>query len=221
MPHPKNGYSIAGACVPGVTTIIGRFKDSAGLLHWAFEQGKAAQRGEINSLYDRRNQSADAGTLAHAMVEAHLAGEWYDPPSDIDPDILAKGQQGFQNFLTWKENTRITITHQEVQLTSSEYQFGGCIDAVGADSSKKVVLIDWKTSNAIYQDALLQLAAYSILWDENFPNSKVSGGYHLCRFSKETADFHHHYWNELEDAKEQFILLRRCYELDKKLKRRV
>ncbi len=37
----------------------------------------------------------------------------------------------------------------------------------------------------------------------------VTGGeFHLLRFSKEHADFAHHYWNELDDAWEQFLLLR-------------
>ena len=65
MPHPKQGYKTQdGKRAPGVTTIIGRFKDSGGLLWWAFEQGKAAERGEINSLYDKRDEAGDAGTLA-------------------------------------------------------------------------------------------------------------------------------------------------------------
>ena len=55
MAHPKGGYKLDGKRVPGTTTIIGRFKDSGGLLYWAFEQGKAAERGEIEKLYDRRD----------------------------------------------------------------------------------------------------------------------------------------------------------------------
>ncbi len=64
MPHPKGGYKTQdGKRAPGVTTIIGRFKDSGGLLWWAFEQGKAAERGEINSLYDKRDEAGDADLL--------------------------------------------------------------------------------------------------------------------------------------------------------------
>ena len=34
--RPKAGYkNAAGEKVPGVTTVIGRFKDSGALLHWA------------------------------------------------------------------------------------------------------------------------------------------------------------------------------------------
>ena len=62
MGRPTLGYRLKdGTKVPGVTTIIGRFKDSGGLLWWAFEQGQAAERGEINSLYDKRDAAAEAG----------------------------------------------------------------------------------------------------------------------------------------------------------------
>jgi len=75
MPHPKGGYRLSdGTRVPGVTTIISRFKDSGGLLWWAFEQGQAAQRGEINSLYDKRDEAATAGTICHDLVEKYIKG---------------------------------------------------------------------------------------------------------------------------------------------------
>ena len=76
MPHPKGGYRLKdGTRVPGTTTIIGRFKDSGGLLWWAFYQGQAAERGEINSLYDKRDEAAEAGTIAHDLVDLFLHGE--------------------------------------------------------------------------------------------------------------------------------------------------
>src|SRR6266536_485216 len=41
--------------VPGTTSIIGRFKDSGGLLHWAFQQGKSGRR----HLYEEAEKAAD------------------------------------------------------------------------------------------------------------------------------------------------------------------
>ncbi len=76
MARPKGGYkNKEGQRVPGVTTIIGRFKDSGGLMFWACEQGKAIERGEIDKLYDKRDEAAEAGTIAHALVEMHISGE--------------------------------------------------------------------------------------------------------------------------------------------------
>ena len=220
MPHPTKGYfNKDGKRVPGVTTIIGRFKDSGGLLWWAFEQGKSAERGEISSLYDKRDEAADAGTLAHGMVEAYING---DPLPEVNfDDVGTAAIQGFNNYKRWAENNRIQVIKQEMQLVSEEYQFGGCPDAMGIDTEGRLCILDWKTSNSVYQDYLIQLSAYRQLWEENNPDKPIDGGNHLLRFSKEHADFTHHYWENLDDAWEQFKLFRRAYDLDKLLKKRV
>ena len=71
-------HTEAGEQVPSVTTIIGRFKDSGGLIFWAFKEGcqqgqeKAANPQLSFDLY--RDKAAEAGTMAHDMVEAHIKG---------------------------------------------------------------------------------------------------------------------------------------------------
>lgn len=219
MPHPKGGYRLKNRKkVPGVTTIIGRFKDSGGLLWWAFDQGKAAERGEINSLYDKRDEAAESGTLAHELVEKYINGEGLYALKKQCNDPLA--WQGFENYLTWEKNSKIKIIEQEMELVSEIYCYGGCLDGIGEDTDKRLCLIDWKTSNRVYQDHIIQLAAYKHLWEINNPDKPITGGFHLCRFSKEHADFTHHYWAELDDAWEQFKLFRTAYDLDKRLKKR-
>ncbi len=107
MPHPSKGYAVNGVKVPGVTTIIGRFKDSGGLLFWAFEQGKAAERGEISKLYDKRDEAAEAGTLAHSLVEARIHGQSLPDFSTIAPDITKQAMQGLENYDHWQIDNRI------------------------------------------------------------------------------------------------------------------
>ena len=220
IPHPKHGYRLQnGDKVPGVTTILGRFKESGALMFWACEQGKAIERGEISNMYDKRDAAAEAGTLAHSLVEAHING--LPLPVLPDNDTGKQAQQGYENYIRWQEDNRIQVIKQEMLMVSERYRFGGCPDALGIDSRGNLCILDWKTSGAIYVDFILQIAGYHILHDENHPDQPITGGYHLLRFAKENADFAHHYWSELEDAKEMFILLARAYELDKKLKKRV
>ncbi|GAH49188.1 unnamed protein product, partial [marine sediment metagenome] len=133
--------------------------------------------------------------------------------------FLAK--QGFENYLNWATNNKIKIIEQEMELVSEEFRFGGCPDGIGRDSQKRYCLVDWKTSNGVYVDFLIQLAGYEHLWNINHPDKLLTGGFHLCRFSKENADFAHHYWSELDDAWTQFKLLRQAYDIDKKLKKRL
>jgi hypothetical protein len=215
MPHPKGGYrNSAGVKIPSTTGIIGRFKESGALLFWAFEQGKAAQRGEINSLYDKRDEAADFGTRVHALVESSIKGEALPDIATLPEQV----QSGLNAYLTWASMTKLKIVEQEVSMTSEVHQFGGTLDAIG-EINGELCLLDWKTSKAVYQDMLIQLAAYNILWTENFPDRPLHG-FHLCRFSKEHGDFSHHFWKSLPEAHEQFILLRRAYDLDKQLKAR-
>jgi hypothetical protein len=188
-------------------------------MFWAFEQGKAAERGEIYKLYDKRDEAAEAGTLAHEMVENHIAG---NPPPDVGlypPEVVKQALQGYENYLRWADTTKMEIVEQETPLVSEKYQFGGTLDAIMVNG--ELALGDWKTSNSVYPDHIIQLAAYWKLWEENYPDRPITGGFHLCRFAKEHADFAHHYWAELDDAWEQFKLFRVAYDIDKKLKKRV
>jgi hypothetical protein len=219
--RPTAGYkNAAGEKVPGVTTIIGRFKDSGALLHWAFGQGKLAEQGKINNLYEKRDEAAEAGTLAHTLIETAIHGG--DPVAVCTAHPIAetreKAWNAYQQYQKWASQTGIEILATEIPLVSEKYQFGGTPDAIGKIGND-VVLVDWKTSNGVYVDYLIQLAAYKELIEE-CTEYRITGGFHLLRFSKESADFAHHHWGELDDAWRSFILFRDAYELDKKLKKR-
>jgi hypothetical protein len=68
---------------------------------------------------------------------------------------------------------------------------------------------------------LWQIAAYGVLWEEHHPDQPITGGYHLIRFSKESADFAHYHYGELEDARQMFLGLVPLFSLDKKIATRV
>lgn len=218
--RPKTGYrNAAGESVPGVTSIISRYKDSGALLHWAFAQGKLAEQGKISTLYEKRDEAADAGTLAHALIDASIHGE--DAAGLLDgvaEETRTKAENAFAQFVKWRDQSGITIVATEMPLVSERYQFGGTPDAIG-QIGDDLVLLDWKTSNGVYQDYLIQLAAYKELIEE-CTEYRITGGFHLLRVAKESADFAHHYWGELDDAWRAFVLYREAWDLDKKLKKR-
>ena len=223
MPTPSKGYYIEGKRVPGTTTIIGRFKDSSPLLYWACEQGKAIERREISSLYDKRDLAADIGTAAHDMADKYLKGG--NPVESTDylslaPEGQSKALQAFDMFLEWWEGTNLKIRATEVQLTSEKYKYGGTPDWI-LETPKGLAMGDIKTSNGIYTDYLIQVAAYKQLWDENYPEEPIVGGFHICRFSKDFPDFDHKYCAELDLAFRQFVLFREAYDIDKELRKRV
>lgn len=207
-------YIVNGQVVPGVTTITGRFKEADPLMAWAYKQGK-----EGKDFREERDAAAAAGTLAHALVEAHLRGENY-PLDGIDPEILSKGFQGFENWCKWKRQTRLEITPWEKPLVCEHHLYGGTPDALVTLDGLTVVA-DWKTSagGAAYVEHLCQIAAYAHLFED--AGHKLAEGYHLCTFSRDTGDFVHHYFSDLDDAWRLFLMYRGAYELDKTLQRRV
>lgn len=230
MATPRAGYYLEDRTrVPGVTTVLGRFKESGGLLHWAFKQG-CEQTTELlttdcnfaPNLYRVRDEAGASGTLAHEMVEIYINGgdhmiALHDQPKDRAQDAL----NAFQMFREWEENSKIEIISkwQEIQMVSEKYGYGGTPDAIGRNQKGQLVLLDWKTSNAIYSDYGLQLAAYAALWEEN-GNEPITGGFHICRFSKEFPDFSHHYYGNLDLEWQQFKLYIEAYKLDKLTKKR-
>jgi hypothetical protein len=220
MPTPRKGYFLAdGTKVPGTTTILGRFKESGALLKWAWNRGREFPNED---LYATRDEAGNVGTAAHAMVEARIAGE--DPEKReellaLDAPGREKARNAFSMYEAWAAQSRLEIVAQEMQLVSETYRFGGTPDAIGRIGAE-LCLVDWKTSNGVYSDYLLQLAAYRLLWEEVHPDQPLTGGFHLCRFSKEHGDFAHHYYRELDSAREMFIHLRAAYEFDKELRKR-
>lgn len=217
MGRPKGGYkNAAGKRVPGVTTIISRFKDSGGLIHWAWNEGM-----EGRDYRDSRDKAANAGTIAHAMVEHHLTGKNIESDlPDVDAETMAKARDAHEAYLQWERQSKIDFLAIENALVSEVHQVGGTIDGIGVIDDKLCV-IDFKTSNAIYQDALIQVATYEVIWNENHPEAPITGGAHILRFAKEHGDFAHHHYPNLDEAFRQFVLFREAYEIDKVLKKRV
>jgi len=172
------------------------------------------------NIKDVKEQAADAGTLAHEMVEAHLTGgNPLDAVVGKDAAVVDQASKGYSNYLAWERQTSLKVVSWEQTLVSELYRYGGTPDAI-VEIDGKLSLADWKSSNAVYSDYLLQISAYHQLWSENFPDKPLHGS-HLLRFSKDYGDFVHYYFDDLDDAWKMFQLLRQAYELDKALKKRV
>ncbi len=217
MPTPKSGYMLDGKKIPGVTTIIGRFKESGALIGWAYKQGrlheglKAQGLPAPGSLYEVVNDAANIGTEVHARVDDDIHSRPYSLDGADERVHLAFGA-----YIKWKAQTNALIVATEMPLISKIHRFGGTPDAI-ASVDGQLCLLDWKTSKYVYTDHLIQLAAYRELWNETHTAEPLTGGSHLLRFDKETGEFEHHYFENLDAAWEQFKLFRAAYDLDKEL----
>ncbi|KKK75628.1 hypothetical protein LCGC14_2871800, partial [marine sediment metagenome] len=113
-----------------------------------------------------RDKAADAGTLAHAMVEAYLTGQSPDAlTAGLDLETVGKAETAFLAFLEWSESTKLKVVETELSLVSEKHLFGGTLDARVLTINDRLTIGDWKTSNAIYGDMLMQVAAYKALYE--------------------------------------------------------
>lgn len=227
---PTSLYKLkSGKRVPGTTTILGRWKESENLIAWAYNTGyEHGEQGLTPNRFAVKDEAAGIGTYTHALFEWHLNGRdgpEPDPGQCMAPEHrtfenIERGRLGFANALEWLDLTGLTITSWEQPLISEKHAYGGTPDGI-AERKGRLAIADWKTSKRVYADYLLQLAAYWILWDENFSHSPVTGGIHIVRFAKLNGDFSHHHFDQLDREKRQFLLLREAFELDKIIKQRV
>jgi len=245
VPTPTQGYRCAdGKRVPGTTTILDRFKDAGGIIWWANRLAleplleirsvlmSADYETEIQAkitkfcaldptMWDHKlaaQKAADAGTVAHEMVECWLRKTPFDALKHPH-HLYEMAEPAFAAFLQWAEQSRLEVQETEKALVSEKYRFGGTRDAIMV--SGKRAIGDWKTSNAIYPEYLCQLAAYGLL-DEEAGNT-IDGGYHLVRFSKQAkpddpVQFSHHYWSHLDAPRKAFLLMRELYDLMAQIK---
>jgi hypothetical protein len=216
MPTPKAGYyTAAGKRVPGVTTILGRFKPADGLIWWAWNEGR-----EGRDYRETRDAAADAGTEIHALAHRFV----HDPTAAFEPELATLSEpvrRGFEAFERWWRGCRfVRVAGAEIPLVSERYEFGGTLDLLVYDEKRRLHLVDYKAANDVYPEALCQVAAYENLWLEHHPDQPVNGERHIIRFSKEFGDFVHRSYTELELGWQQFLLFRAAYANDAVLKRR-
>lgn len=212
---PTQPYkNAAGKRIPSVTTVISRFKESGALIHWAWDLGK--QGVDYRQV---RDDAADAGTLAHAMVEATIRGTDFPMEKDHDAEKWRKATNAFEAFQEWQQQTQLQPADTEVPMTCECHQVGGTLDTILVQG--KLGLGDWKTSNGVYPEYMIQLAAYRHLWAVNYPDRPLTGGSHLLRFSKSGGDFTHHFWADLSEAWDAFVHMRALYDIMTDLKGRV
>ena len=200
-----------GKRVPSVTTINKIGDDPGGLIHWAWNLGT-----EGKDYREARDESAEAGTLGHALVDAAIHNTEIDLSRFTD-EIKEQGLRAFGAYIEWRKQTKLKFVAGETPLVSKKYNFGGCLDAVALQHGR-YVLADWK-SGALYPSYRCQLAAYAKLWEEHEPDKPISG-FHLCRFNRTSGDFVHAFYSDLSPDWEIFKLKLTLYNAIKDQKKR-
>lgn len=177
-----------GVKVPGVTTILATISKPQ-LMPWCAKEERDGIIGVINNLDDshlgegvlnvkkllpekyfyetKRDTAASVGTICHFMCECYL--------KNVDPDLsefpkeqVSLAENGFIKFLEFWEKSGFKVTETEWPLVHEDLKYGGTLDVTCKDGTNQNVLLDLKTSKAIYPEYFSQVAAYSNLMAGHF-----------------------------------------------------
>lgn len=193
---------------------------------------RAADEAVVPNLYDDKT-AADAGTIAHEVIENHLQGR---PITGGKVDDLAKAageaaltqaMQAFESFKRWLDMVRFELVATEVSLVDDDLGYGGTVDYVGLVNGE-LALIDWKTSKRVYEEYLAQVGAYAHLWecgrlnyvDQEAPKTlgTVIDSVHVLKLGKGSTTFQHSafYAGALDDG---YNLFRAAFDVSRSLER--
>ena len=194
--HTK--YYVDKRKVASVTTVIGNNLgwNKGALIGWSRKMAMSGQ--DPNTI---KNEAASIGTLTHKMVENYVLEKPISTFIYSEEDI-AKATVGFQAFLDWEKTAKPVYLYTEIQLVSKEFLYGGTIDLV-VDVAGHTGILDIKTSNNVYKEHVIQLAAYRHLYREN------NGPVDYCsilQLDKRSGEFTYHFIEEerLDRAFEAF-----------------
>ena len=108
-----------------------------------------------------RDSSADYGTLVHEAVAAAARG------LPVESLQMLPVVERFKEFLAREKIEPVLV--EEIVYSEKEGIYGGTVDLVGRRTTAPGVggiVVDWKSSNAIYPDHILQVAAYAKALEE-------------------------------------------------------
>jgi hypothetical protein len=183
---------------PGVTGYLNVINKPA-LLPWAKKEALSLVRAALESSLSQANkividkawidqviaagmkrpdkikdEAANLGTLVHKYIDQIIRGKI---PTELTPEM----EPAVTAFLNWWEKSKIGIVMGDTKVASLVHRYGGSLDALGRQNGNYVIL-DWKTSNGIYAEYALQVAAYAHAFSETY-GSTCSRGF-IVRFSK-------------------------------------
>lgn len=113
----------------------------------------------------RKDQQADAGSVAHFMIQCHFQRKIPDFRK-VSQEAIDIGSDIFNRFMTWWVDNDLTWIASELELVSETYRYGGTLDIAAIDHKERVWILDIKTARGIYFNQKTQVAGQGQLWNE-------------------------------------------------------
>lgn len=118
-----------------------------------------------------RKKSKNATDVGH---EVHEAIEKYIKQKKVPEGLSAEAKKGFDQFIIWEAKRKPVWIASELIVCSEKHQLAGTMDAL-AIIDGNLMVVDFKTSNQISEEAFLQTAAYQMMLTEMDNSIEVKG----------------------------------------------
>jgi hypothetical protein len=203
-----------GEKIPSVTAITGLL-DKPALVYWAHGLGI---QGIVN-FRQLRDAIGKAGTLSHEFAIGHLAGMSFDMQAfelrkSYTEDEFNLARPIHERFIRWADANMPETIFAEHPLVSEIHQYGGRLDWFGLINGVRT-LIDFKFTKAIYEEAILQVAAYRGLLLESQNEVDEVRIVRIGRTEEEGQEELSPSVSKLDSAWEAFLHLRAFWDLKK------
>ena len=227
----KHSYFYEGKKVPSVTNAIGILAKPA-LINWAagmatdywkenIKPGVAYDEIQINTIwkearsahYKKKVETGDIGTFIHQWVSDYIKGKNPPPPTN---DQLKKSTEQFKN---WQKDYKVKFLASEQVVYSRKNNYCGTLDFI-CEIGGKLYLGDLKTSSGIYYNEYgMQVTAYQMAREEEFPKEKYIGGA-IIRIGRDGA-FEVWKFEDNTIFREGFLAALKLYETNEKIQQGV
>jgi hypothetical protein len=152
----------SGNYLPSVTTVLDCYPKTPSFYDWLKKVGEDADT--------IRDEAGDRGSTVHNLTERYDAGEEIN--GKIDYKLLEWAM--FERYVEFRRRFPVNIIHSELHLLSDKLGFAGTLDRV-IEYNGRMLILDIKTSNSLYDHYWLQMAAYEKLLAEVQPTLKIDG----------------------------------------------
>lgn len=204
----RHMFTVNGKRILGVTSATGMIDKSRPLIFWAVNLTKAflvdnigtliksTEQEEILTLIEtatkqhqiRKEEAANVGTQVHAWIEQWIKAtvkkeEPKLPSEKNEPQVY----NGVLAFLKWADEHKVKFVSSERFVYSKKHQYAGIMDCEAVIDGKTSV-VDFKTSNGIYNEYRYQVAAYQGAAEEE-RGKPYTGNKWIVRFGKDDGEF--------------------------------
>ncbi|SDX52619.1 hypothetical protein SAMN05216215_10127 [Saccharopolyspora shandongensis] len=165
-------YKIDGKWAIGVTTALKGIPKDDALKRWA---ARLVAEHAVTNIWDlkrmidrdgngpaisylkelpneRRDAARVRGTEVHALAERYIKGDEIEVPEHLEPYV--------RGYAAYIEDFNPTTVHEELAVANRTHGYAGTLDSIQDIPALGRVLVDYKTSNGIYGEYALQVAAY-------------------------------------------------------------